>query len=60
MKNELEKRLEEAIEEKTKCESIIQAKSTELQSFKSENEKNQATQISSNQVLIKQEINGFN
>ena len=52
MKKEIEKRLEEAIEEKTKCEANLQAKTTELQSFKTENEKSQAAFISSNQVYF--------
>lgn len=52
MKKELEKRLEEAVEEKTKCESVIQAKAAEMQLLKSENEKSQASFIASNQVRL--------
>ena len=52
MKKELEKRLEEAIEEKTKIEANLQSKTAEYQSLKSENEKNQASQIAITQVVF--------
>ena len=57
VKKELEKRLEEAVEEKTKCETIIQTKTAELQSLKTENEKSQASFIASNQVRFKLNFN---
>ena len=50
MKEELEKRLEEAMNEKTKQESSMQEKLNNLQLLKSESEKRHADFISSNQV----------
>ena len=52
MKDELEKRLEETMNEKNKLELNIQEKINELQVFKSESEKKQVDHMSTNHVVV--------
>ena len=51
MKKELQSRLDEAILDKVKSEEALLVKSNELQSLKSEAEKNHADFLDSNQVF---------